>query len=58
MKFFLFIYDEYYPGGGMYDYAGAYESVEDAQHYALERTYEHGNIAELTDEGLKLIESW
>lgn len=32
-RYWLFFGDTYYPSGGMYDYAGSFDSIEDAKAY-------------------------
>ncbi len=51
-RVFLFAGETYYPSGGMSDYRGAFDSIEEAKAALDREDWEWGQIAELTDEGL------
>lgn len=39
--FFLFAYDDYYPGGGMSDYKGAFPAIDDALQVVRDSAFGH-----------------
>lgn len=52
-RFILFVYDEYYPGGGVYDIRGMYASLDDASSKLKEvyhpSSYEHFQIYDILE---------
>lgn len=40
----LFLYDQYYPGGGLNDYCGEFSSVENALEYAKQSTNDYYQV--------------
>ena len=40
----LFLYDKYYPCGGLNDYSGEFSSIEEALEYAKESTCDYYQV--------------
>jgi hypothetical protein len=56
LKFHVFTFDSYYPGGGVNDLAGSFATAEEAQAAALDSLEDHYQIVEsLADGSLKVI---
>lgn len=57
MKYFVFLYDSYYPNGGIHDLWGIFEDVKSLLD-SLEKkgpSFDNGEIAELGGDGLVLV---
>jgi hypothetical protein len=55
--FFLFAGDDYYPSGGMYDFRGAFETL-DAAKAALPECRDWAHVATLADGKLSIVAEW
>lgn len=57
-RFCLFAFNQHYPGGGMGDYIGAYESLAEAikKRKTLLKKYENVDIAKVSNDGLVVVE--
>ena len=55
MRFHLFLFDQYYAGGGMDDFEGSFETLEEAME--APRRGQLWQIAESTPQGLKIVAS-
>ena len=67
-RYHLFAYDQYYPGGGMGDYCGSFDSPDDAAVYIRGSAYrdfwhmaivnEHGNLEETEHDWCEFHKEW
>lgn len=53
MKYHLFAYDQYYPGGGMDDYRGSFETLTEAKKQA--RGWDMADIVVIEGDTIKPI---
>jgi len=55
-RFLLFMFNDYYPSGGLFDLVGAYKTLEDAQEAAVNRPRVDDDNAHILD--VKTMRSW
>ena len=44
-QFWLFSYEQYYPGGGFHDFVGVFDTLDAAMSHVANRRYEHCDAA-------------
>jgi hypothetical protein len=54
--FAVFMYDGYYPSGGMSDYQGSFETNDEAKQACHGKSFEYAEIVDIQPDGLVLLE--
>ena len=55
MKFFCFAYGDFYPSGGMGDYIGSADSLEEAQAKVEANGIDGGEVAQMIEDELLVV---
>lgn len=54
-RYVLFGFDTYYPGGGINDMLGSFETYDAALDYAMESSWQHYQVLDLETGGVAFI---